>query len=508
MTSAVQGRWGSASPTAPRTPTSRRETSMTVVAGDEHGGHARRARRGGVLGRRQRAADGERRGATRAGRRWSAARSRAGSGGSRRSSRLCSGRDDLRSRRRSRPSSTPSGQPLDLHPLVRRRRHRARCATSSTTAGYLHVRRCSRPTRSSATAPRSSACRAATTPGDRSRGGRSTPTGDEVVTRINYLGRFSRCCRSFSHDPRLAALRPARRRRTCRVCDDRLDGPMVFIKNANVVKGNGDLGWHVDDGIGGHPVMCPLIQAGIQLDHANADNGQLLVLAGSHRYTKHWIALGRRRRPARRRARDRARRPHGALRRHDAHHAAPDSPTTPAGARSTTSSPSRRPSSGSLRAATTTTRCSAPTTPAASPPAPPAGRADEPRRAEQRRRSARRDPRAGARAAWRRRRQSGNPRRAERRQRLPQGDPRAGARAAWRRRRREREAKASGATATVRTGDPRAGARAAWRRRRQERGIGWPGPASIRRPRAFQARALPTELPGRVGAGTARSPRS
>ena len=31
---------------------------------------------------------------------------------------------------------------------------------------------------------------------------------------------------------------------------------------------------------------------------------------------------------------------------------------------------------------------------------------------------------------------------------------------------------------------------------------GWPGPASIRRPRAFQARALPTELPGRGPDGT------
>ncbi len=41
-----------------------------------------------------------------------------------------------------------------------------------------------------------------------------------------------------------------------RVCDDRLDGPMVFVKNAN------------------------------------AANGQLLVLAGSHRYTKHWYSWG------------------------------------------------------------------------------------------------------------------------------------------------------------------------------------------------------------------------
>ena len=77
-----------------------------------------------------------------------------------------------------------------------------------------------------------------------------------------------------------------------RVCDDRLDGPMVFVKHSNVIKGDGDLGWHVDDGIGGHPVLCPLIQAGIQLDAANASNGQLMVLAGSHRYTKHWVNWG------------------------------------------------------------------------------------------------------------------------------------------------------------------------------------------------------------------------
>jgi hypothetical protein len=112
-----------------------------------------------------------------------------------------------------------------------------------------------------------------------------------VITRINYLDRFSRALLELSHDPRLA--RFARLAGPdLRVCDDRLDGPMVFIKNAHVVKGNGDLLWHVDDGLGGHPVMCPLIQAGIQLDRANAANGQLLLLAGSHRYAKHWIAWG------------------------------------------------------------------------------------------------------------------------------------------------------------------------------------------------------------------------
>lgn len=77
-----------------------------------------------------------------------------------------------------------------------------------------------------------------------------------------------------------------------RVCDDRLDGPMVFIKSSNIIKGDGDLGWHADDGIGGHPVLCPLIQVGIQLDHTNPANGQLMILAGSHRYANHWPKWG------------------------------------------------------------------------------------------------------------------------------------------------------------------------------------------------------------------------
>jgi len=133
--------------------------------------------------------------------------------------------------------------------------------------------------------------RAQTTPGDPFSWWSLNAEGREVVTRINYLGRHSLVLQALSHDPRLA--RFARLAGPeLRVCDDRLDGPMVFVKHARVVKGNGDLGWHVDDGIGGHPVMCPLIQAGIQLDRANAANGQLLVLAGSHRYTKHWLAWG------------------------------------------------------------------------------------------------------------------------------------------------------------------------------------------------------------------------
>jgi Phytanoyl-CoA dioxygenase (PhyH) len=158
-------------------------------------------------------------------------------------------------------------------------------------AGYLHLRAAFTPDEIERFGREVEHVRSKTTPGDPFSWWSIDASGREVVTRINYLGRHSRDLQTLSHDPRLA--RFARLAGSdLRVCDDRLDGPMVFVKNSHVVKGNGDLGWHVDDGIGGHPVMCPLIQAGIQLDRANAENGQLGVLAGSHRYSKHWIQWG------------------------------------------------------------------------------------------------------------------------------------------------------------------------------------------------------------------------
>jgi hypothetical protein len=159
------------------------------------------------------------------------------------------------------------------------------------TTGYLHVRGVFTTDEVARYAEAVEHVRSLTTPGDPYSWWSIDADGTEVVTRINYLGRHSALIDELNFDPRLAHLAglagPG-----LRVCNDRLDGPMVFVKHSNVVKGNGDLGWHVDDGIGGHPVMCPLVQAGIQLDHANPENGQLLLLAGSHRSTKHWLEWG------------------------------------------------------------------------------------------------------------------------------------------------------------------------------------------------------------------------
>jgi hypothetical protein len=183
------------------------------------------------------------------------------------------------------------GRPLDLFRAFPRDGNRDDMRHFLNTAGYLHIKGVYTPEEAATFGAEVETVRSKTTPGDPFSWWSLNAGGDEVVTRINYLGRYSDMLQQLSFEPRMteyAALAGP----GLRVCDDRLDGPMVFIKNASVVKGDGDLGWHVDDGIGGHPVMCPLVQAGIQLDHANPANGQLMVLAGSHRYTKHWVSWG------------------------------------------------------------------------------------------------------------------------------------------------------------------------------------------------------------------------
>ena len=184
-----------------------------------------------------------------------------------------------------------AGRPLDLHRSFAPGDEEAEMRAFFAATGYLHVRSVFTPEEVAFYGAEVEHCRAGSTPGDGDSWWSVNAAGQEVITRINYLDRFSSALLALARDPRLA--RFARLAGPdLRVCDDRLDGPMVFIKNAKVVKGNGDLSWHVDDGLGGHPVMCPLVQAGIQLDPANAANGQLLLLAGSHRYAKHWVAWG------------------------------------------------------------------------------------------------------------------------------------------------------------------------------------------------------------------------
>lgn len=107
--------------------------------------------------------------------------------------------------------------------------------------------------------------------------------GQEVCCRLTYLAQRSPDMARLAADPRLARLSAIADPRL-RACTDRLDGMSVVIKNPSVVAGLSDLPWHRDCGVGGHSVLCPGLNIGIQLDRADAQNGQLHFLAGSHHH--------------------------------------------------------------------------------------------------------------------------------------------------------------------------------------------------------------------------------
>ena len=108
--------------------------------------------------------------------------------------------------------------------------------------------------------------------------------GNDVCCRLIYTAQASPVVAAFVDDHRLHRLGQLVGDDPVQT-NDRLDGVSVVIKNPSVVEGLSDLPWHRDCGLGGHPVLCPTVLIGIQLDPANRDTGQLQFLAGSHRTT-------------------------------------------------------------------------------------------------------------------------------------------------------------------------------------------------------------------------------
>jgi hypothetical protein len=65
---------------------------------------------------------------------------------------------------------------------------------------------------------------------------------------------------------------------------DRVEGHLAVLKpfgKGAAVTGFANLPWHKDCGFGGCPLTCPAAQVGIQLDAANAQSSQLVMMAGS-----------------------------------------------------------------------------------------------------------------------------------------------------------------------------------------------------------------------------------
>ena len=110
------------------------------------------------------------------------------------------------------------------------------------------------------------------------------PGGGEVLCRLVYANLGSERIAGLEHDPRLlrlVSLAGAEVRATM----DRMEGVGVLLKSAGELRGLANIPWHIDCGLGGHPLLCPSVAIGVQLTAASAEAGRFEVVAGSHGQT-------------------------------------------------------------------------------------------------------------------------------------------------------------------------------------------------------------------------------
>jgi hypothetical protein len=130
--------------------------------------------------------------------------------------------------------------------------------------------------------------KAGATPDDKRSWWAKDASGEEVCCRLLYTNLSSPPIGALADDERFRRIGALHGEHLAPELD-LLDGIGVVIKNPAVVEGLSDLPWHRDCGLGGHPVLCPTVAIGVQLDEANAANGQLVMLAGSWRYSSHQL---------------------------------------------------------------------------------------------------------------------------------------------------------------------------------------------------------------------------
>ena len=178
------------------------------------------------------------------------------------------------------PVVDAAGQPLDLGSSFTLDDSDDVIVDFLRRAGFIHLRDVFSPDEVSAMRAEVEAAVARARPDDR-HSWWTMVDGEEVCNRVNYLNEESAVIAGLSDDTRLKRI-GALGGPELRDSADRLDGHNVVIKVPGAETGLADLPWHRDCGMGGHPVKCPLLNVGIQLDAATAAAGQLHMIAGSH----------------------------------------------------------------------------------------------------------------------------------------------------------------------------------------------------------------------------------
>lgn len=150
--------------------------------------------------------------------------------------------------------------------------------------GYLVLRGVYTPAEVDLLAAEVERIRAGATTADRQSWWTTRPDGSDAVCQLLYTNLQSDAIAALDADPRIERIarlvvEPVVSGSTCG------NGTFAVLKNPLASSGLTNLPWHIDCGLGGHPVLCPGVNIGIQLTAANFETGAMRFLAGSHNRT-------------------------------------------------------------------------------------------------------------------------------------------------------------------------------------------------------------------------------
>jgi hypothetical protein len=178
----------------------------------------------------------------------------------------------------------PDGAPLDLTRGFGPDDDREEMSQFLAEAGYLHLRNVFEPDEMARVADEMDAAAPTYTSGDGRSWWARTDDGTDRLVRMQYFHEQSPTTATLLADGRLQTVG--------RLTDDGhvlgKPGPNrniveALIKPIGVVQGISDVPWHKDCSLGSHSYRCCSMTVGISVTGADADSGQLRVVAGSHR---------------------------------------------------------------------------------------------------------------------------------------------------------------------------------------------------------------------------------
>lgn len=110
----------------------------------------------------------------------------------------------------------------------------------------------------------------------------TTKNGDRRLVRLQRFDQHSAVTRSILADPRFRKIGEISGAGHVH-CGLEGNAIEALIKPLDVVQGISDVPWHKDCSLGRHSFECCSLTVGISVSGADADSGQLRVIAGSHR---------------------------------------------------------------------------------------------------------------------------------------------------------------------------------------------------------------------------------